>query len=164
MEARDCVVRVGQIEHRFLIDETQGSGELVIFEFTMPPNAKVPAPHYHRDVDELVYGLEGTFTSTRDGIKYEIGPGDSLFIARGCVHNHENLTSQKVRGIAVMNPGTIGRRYFEDIAQVVNVPGGPDLAKVREIMLRHGLCFPDQVHTPGMELAKDANPAASRVS
>jgi hypothetical protein len=32
-----------------------------------------------------------------------------------------------------------GRRYFEEIAQVVNVSGKPDLAKVKEIMLRHGL-------------------------
>jgi quercetin dioxygenase-like cupin family protein len=164
MEAQNCVVRVGQIEHRFLVDETQGAGELVIFEFTMPPNARVPAPHYHRDVDELVYGLEGTFTSTRDGIKYEIGPGDSLFIARGCVHNHENLSSGKVRGLAVMNPGTIGRRYFEEIAQAVNVPGKPDLAKVREIMLRHGLCFPEQVQAPSTAPAKSANSATSRVS
>ena len=163
MEARDCVVRVGQIEHRFLVDETQGSGELVIFEFTMPPNARVPAPHYHRDVDELVYGLEGTFTSTRDGIKYDIGPGDSLFIARGRVHNHENLTSRKARGLVVMNPGTIGRRYFEEIAQAVNVPGKPDLAKVQAIMLRHGLCFPEQAQAPNTAPAKNGNPA-SRVS
>ena len=39
----------------------------------------------------------------------------------------------------MLNPGTIGRRYFEEIAQVVNVPGKPDLSKVKEIMLRHGL-------------------------
>ncbi len=140
MEQKDAnVVRVGAIEHRFLLDETQGTGDLVIFEFTMPPNARVPAPHYHRDVDEVVYGLEGTITSTRDATKYELGPGDVLFIGRGCVHNHENLTPARARGLAVLNPGTIGRRYFEEIAQVVNVAGKPDLSKVKEIMLRHGL-------------------------
>jgi hypothetical protein len=32
-----------------------------------------------------------------------------------------------------------GRRHFEEIAQVVNVSGKPDLAKVKEIMLRHAL-------------------------
>ena len=36
-----------------------------------------------------------------------------------------------------MTPGLIGRRYFEEIAQVINVPGKPDLAKVKEIMLAH---------------------------
>ncbi len=140
MEQKDGkVVRVGAIAHRFLLDETEGTGDLVIFEFTMPPNARVPASHYHRDVDEVVYGLEGTVTSTRDGTKYEIGPGDVLFIGRGCVHNHENLTPARARGLIVLNPGTIGRRYFEELARVVNVPGKPDLAEVKEIMLRHGL-------------------------
>jgi hypothetical protein len=41
--------------------------------------------------------------------------------------------------MVVLNPGTIGRRYFEEIAEVVNVPGKPDLATVRKIMARHGL-------------------------
>jgi hypothetical protein len=41
--------------------------------------------------------------------------------------------------MVVLNPGSIGRRYFEEIAEVVNVPGKPDLARVREIMARHGL-------------------------
>jgi hypothetical protein len=36
-------------------------------------------------------------------------------------------------------PFLFGRRHFEEIAQVVNVSGKPDLAKVKEIMLRHGL-------------------------
>ncbi|GGC83039.1 hypothetical protein GCM10010994_46160 [Chelatococcus reniformis] len=38
-----------------------------------------------------------------------------------------------------MTPGTIVRRYFEEIAEVINVPGKPDLDKAKEIMLRHGL-------------------------
>jgi quercetin dioxygenase-like cupin family protein len=133
MEQKDGkVVRVGAIEDRFLVDETERTGDLVILEFTMPPNARVPTPHYRRDVDEMAYGLEGTVTSTSDGTKYELGPGDVLFIARGCVHNHENLTPARTRGLIVLNPGTNGRRYFEEIAQVVNVPGKPDLAKVKE--------------------------------
>jgi hypothetical protein len=41
--------------------------------------------------------------------------------------------------LATITPGTIGRRYFEEIAEVVNVPGKPNLAKANEIMLRHGL-------------------------
>ncbi|MGH6673724.1 MAG: hypothetical protein ACRECE_02030 [Xanthobacteraceae bacterium] len=38
-----------------------------------------------------------------------------------------------------MNKGTIGRGYFEAMAEAINVPGKPDMAKVKEIMLRHGL-------------------------
>ncbi len=58
---------------------------------------------------------------------------------RGSVHTHENLHSDTARSLIVMTPGTIGRRYFEEVAREVNVPGKPDLARVKEIMLRRGL-------------------------
>jgi quercetin dioxygenase-like cupin family protein len=140
MEARnDNLVHIGTLELRFLLDENQSSGSIVMFEFVIPPNARVPAPHYHRDVDEVVYALEGTVTSTLDGQKHELRSGDNLFIPRGSVHTHENFHSDTARVLIVMTPGSIGRTYFEEIAAEVNVPGKPDLARVKEIMLRHGL-------------------------
>ncbi|KLK92598.1 cupin [Microvirga vignae] len=135
----DNLIRIGSLELRFLVDETQGSGNLVMFEFVVPPNARVPAPHYHREVDEVVYGLEGTLTTTRDGQKHEIREGDSLLLPRGSVHQHENLHSETARALIVLTPGSIGRRYFEEMAQEVNVPGQPNLGNIKEIMLRYGL-------------------------
>jgi quercetin dioxygenase-like cupin family protein len=132
-------VRIGALELRFHIDETQGSHDLVIFEFLIPPGARVPEPHYHRDVDEFLYGLEGTVTSTVDGTARELLPGETLFIPRGQVHHHTNLSGNPAKALVTLNPGSIGRRYFEEIAEAVNVPGKPDGAKIHEIMLRHGL-------------------------
>jgi quercetin dioxygenase-like cupin family protein len=133
------VVRIGSLELRFLVDETQGSGSLVMFEFVVPPNARVPAPHFHKEVDEVIYALEGTTTTTLDGQKHELRAGQSLFVPRGSVHTHENLHGEAARSLIVMTPGLIGRRYFEEVAREVNVPGKPDLARVKEIMLQHGL-------------------------
>jgi quercetin dioxygenase-like cupin family protein len=127
------------MELRFHVDENDGSGDLVMFEFMVPPGARVPEPHYHESVDEVIYGLEGTMTTMRDGERHEIRPGDSLLIRRGQVHHHANAGEVSAKAMVVLNPGTIGRKYFEEIAEVVNVPGKPDLAKVREIMARHGL-------------------------
>jgi quercetin dioxygenase-like cupin family protein len=132
-------VRIGGLELRFLIDETSGTGSLVIFEFIVPPNARVPAPHFHREVDEVIYALEGATTTTRGGQKHELRAGQSLFVPRGVVHTHENLHGETARSLIVMSPGTIGRRYFEEIAAEVNGPGKPEPARIKEIMLRHGL-------------------------
>ena len=132
-------VRIGALELNFLLDETQGSKDLVMFELTVPSNARVPVPHYHKDVDEVVYGLEGLFTGWVDGEKYEIGPGDSFFVSRGRIHHFTNSSPDTAKVLVVLNPGSIGRRYFEEVAQEVNIPGKPDLAKLEEIMLRHGL-------------------------
>lgn len=136
MEAvADKVVRIGELELTFLVNEKGAT----VFECVVPPGARVPAPHYHQDADETVYGLEGVMTVTVDGRKQLLGPGEAVFIPRGSVHHHENLHEGRSRTLAVLTPGTIGRRYFEEMAEVINVPGKPDLAKAKEIMLRHGL-------------------------
>jgi quercetin dioxygenase-like cupin family protein len=138
-QRHDRVVRMGALELTFLVDETDGQGELVMFEFTVPPEARVPAPHYHREVDEAVYGLEGTLTTTVDGAAREVRRGDVVFIPRGVVHHHANRHAETARALIVLTPGSIGRRYFEEMAAAVAVPGGPDPAVLQAIMLRHGL-------------------------
>ena|ERR1700722_13634864 len=135
----DSLVRIGNLELRFLVDEHQSAGRVVMFEFVVPPNARVPAAHYHREVDEAVYALEGTLTSTLDGGKHELRNGDVLFIPRGSVHTHENFHSATARALIVMTPGSIGRSYFEEMAAEVSAPGKPDLTRIKDIMLRYGL-------------------------
>jgi hypothetical protein len=83
--------------------------------------------------------LEGVVTVTIDGRKQLLGPGEAVFIPHGSVQHQENLHEGRTRTLAVMTPGAIGRRYFEDLAEVINVPGKPGLANAKQIMLRHGL-------------------------
>ena len=105
MEALDdTTVRIGDLTLRFLVDETQTSGSLVMFEFTVPPQVRVPAPHFHRDVDEAVYGLEGTLRTTDDGETLEVQPGETVFISRGRIHHHENRHATPARTLIVMTP------------------------------------------------------------
>ena len=104
------------------MDETQGSGDLVIFEMTIQPNARVPVPHYHREVDEFIYGLSGTLTGRVNDETHELRAGDCLRIPRGAVHHGENLHDETARALIVLNPGSIGRAYFEEIAMAVSGP------------------------------------------
>ncbi len=111
---------------------------LSCFELTVPSNARAPVPHYHKDVDEVIYGLEGTFTMTVDDEKHEVRPGDSLFVGRGHIHHFTNTSPATARVLVVLNPGSIGRKYLEEIAQEINVPrktrpgqGGGDHASSR---------------------------------
>ena len=144
MDARsDDVIRIGSLELRFLVDETRAGGSVVVFEFVVPPNARVPAPHYHREVDEVVYVLDGTVTTTLDGRKQELRRGESLFVPRGSVHNHENFHPETARALITLTPGSIGRRYFEEVAREVNVPGKPDLAKIKETCCGMVSCRPE---------------------
>jgi quercetin dioxygenase-like cupin family protein len=127
------------MEVRLLIDEDQSSGSLVMFEFVVPPQARVPVAHFHRDVDEVIYGLSGTMTTTLDAMKHEVHAGDTVFIPRGYVHTHENLHSETAKALITTTPGLIGRRYFEEMALAINVQGKPDIEHVKAIMRLYGI-------------------------
>ncbi len=133
------IIKMGGLELRFLLDGDDTDGQMVMFELTIAPGAKVPVPHYHMEVDEAVYGLEGELTSIVDGQTITTGPGESLFIPRGAVHWHNNPGSVPANVLCVLSPASIGPAYFREIAALIKPGLPPDPAKATEIMVRHGL-------------------------
>jgi quercetin dioxygenase-like cupin family protein len=133
------IIRIGQIEVRFLLESKDSNGQLAMFEFTVPAGVKVPAPHSHTHYDEMVYGLEGVMTFTVNGQATDITAGDACFIPRGAVHGFNNLKSGTARALAVVTPALIGPEYFREMAAIINTGGPPDLEKIKEVMTRHGL-------------------------
>jgi len=132
------IIKLGPVEVRFLLDGDDTAGKLCMFEFLVPPGAKVPLPHYHEQVDEAIYGLEGVLTFTVDGHPNPIGPGDRCFVPRGIVHGFVNAGTEPTRTLAVLTPATIGPTYFTDMAALLT-GGPPDPAKAAEVMRKHGL-------------------------
>jgi len=132
-------VRIGSLRLKFLIDDSDNGGALAMFELTVPEQAKVPATHYHRDFDEVWYGLGGALTVTLDGVAHDLRSGDGLFVRRGAVHRFDNLAEGDARALVTLTPGGAGKRYFEEIAVVMNVEGRPDMAKVKAVMEKYGL-------------------------
>ncbi len=76
------IIRVGQIEVKFLLEAADTNGSVAMFEFTVPLGAKVPLPHSHKHYDETIYGVEGVVTFTVEAKPVDIGPGESCS-ARG---------------------------------------------------------------------------------
>jgi quercetin dioxygenase-like cupin family protein len=138
MAAKESI-KFNGMEVKFCLDENDTNGAITMFECMVASAARVPVPHYHKDFDETIYGLEGTTSYTIDGRKIEIGPGDSVFISRGSVHGFENRTSNSVKFLAVINPGIFGPSYFKEIAAILNAGGPPDIHKLKEVLLKHGL-------------------------
>ena len=133
------IIKLGPIEIRFLLDADDTGGRVSMFEFLVPPGARVPAPHYHEHVDEVAYGLEGVLTFTVDGRATRLAPGDRCFIPRGAVHHFANEGPEPTRTLSVLTPASIGPAYFRDLAALLAAGGPPDPARVAEVMRRHGL-------------------------
>jgi quercetin dioxygenase-like cupin family protein len=133
------IIKAGPVEIRFLLEAEQTGGTVTMFEFSVPAQARVPVPHSHEAFDETIYGLSGVMTWMLDGKEIRVGPGDVLFIPRGHVHGFTNTGSEPVRELSAITPGLLGPQYFRDIGAVVNAGGPPDIAKVMEVMRKHGL-------------------------
>jgi quercetin dioxygenase-like cupin family protein len=135
----DDVIRAGQIEIRFRLQAADTASTMTMFEFLVPAGARVPVPHSHDAFDETIYGLSGVTSWTVAGEQVRVGPGDVLFIPRGRVHHFANLDTDDARNLSVIVPGLLGPQYFREIAEVVNVGGPPDVARLMDVMRRHGL-------------------------
>jgi quercetin dioxygenase-like cupin family protein len=132
-------VHIGSLRLNFLIDDADNDGKLTMFEMSVPEQAKVPAAHYHRDFEEVWYGLDHTLTLTVDGVAHKLSVGDALFVPRGALHRFDNFDAGEARALVTLTPATAGKRYFEEMAATVNAGGPPDMAKVRAVMERYGL-------------------------
>ena len=132
-------VRIGSLRLKFLIDDADNGGKLTMFDMAVPEQAKVPAAHYHRDFEEVWYGLGGTLTVTLDGVAHRLKPGDALFVPRRVVHRFDNLDAGEARALITLTPAVAGKKYFEDIAAVVNAGCPPDMAKLKAVMEKYGL-------------------------
>ncbi|HSE11382.1 MAG TPA: cupin domain-containing protein, partial [Rudaea sp.] len=59
------IVKVGQIEIRYLVDGAQNGG-MGVFEMKVPPGAHVPPPHSHTNNEECIYVLDGVLRYSVD--------------------------------------------------------------------------------------------------
>jgi quercetin dioxygenase-like cupin family protein len=132
------VVKIGQLKIRYLMDGTVTGAGVGMFESTVGPGARVPPAHSHRDNEEVVYVLEGTLRYTVDEETRDLKPGERMYTPRGSVHAFSNPHDRPARALVILTPD-IGAQYFRDIAEIANAQGGPNPARMVELMTRYGL-------------------------
>jgi len=133
------IIRVGQIEIKFLLEAADTNGSVAMFEFTVPVGARMPLPHSHKHYDETIYGVEGVITFTVEGKPVDIGRGESCFVPRGAVHGFNNPKQTDVKALAIITPALLGPDFFKEAAAIVNAGGPPDVEKLKAVMTKHGL-------------------------
>jgi len=133
------IIRVGQIEVKFLLEAADTNGSVAMFEFTVPVGARMPLPHSHQHYDETIYGVEGVITFTVEGKTVDVGPRESCFVPRGAVHGFNNLNQTDAKALAIITPALLGPDFFKEAAAIVNAAGPPDVEKLKAVMAKHGL-------------------------
>jgi quercetin dioxygenase-like cupin family protein len=135
------MIQVGALSVRFLVEAADSNGSASVFECFVPAGSMMPAPHSHDGFEETIYGLEGVTTWTVDGRTLDIHRGEAFCVPRGAVHGFDNHGTEDAKFLAISSPGLMTPDYFREIHEVLaSAPGGPpDLAKIAEVMRRHGL-------------------------
>ena len=134
------MIQVGALSVRFLVEAADSNGSASVFECLVPADSKMPAPHSHDAFEETIYGLKGVTTWSVAGQTLDIRPGEAVCISRGTVHGFENHGTEDAVFLAISSPGVMTPDYFREVHDVLaSTPGPPDLAKIAEVMRRHGL-------------------------
>ena len=139
--ASSDIIQVGALGVRFLVEAADSNGSASVFECFVPADSRMPAPHSHDAFEETIYGLEGVTTWTVDGRTLDIRPGEAFCVPRGAVHGFENQGAEDAKFLAISSPAVMTPDFFREVHEVLaSTPGTPpDMAKVAEVMRRHGL-------------------------
>jgi quercetin dioxygenase-like cupin family protein len=89
----------GGLDIRTWVRSAQTNKQFSCVEFAVAAKKMGPAPHYHKELDELMYVLDGTATVMVEDTIYEIPAGGWHFRPRGMVHTFFNNTDKPFRGI-----------------------------------------------------------------
>lgn len=89
----------GGLDIKVLIKNSQTNGQFSCVEFAVAPKKMGPAPHYHKELDELMYVLEGTGSVLVEDTLYEIPAGGWHLRPRGIEHTFFNGTDKPFRAI-----------------------------------------------------------------
>ena len=121
------------------LDGERTGGAVTMWTGTLPPGGG-PPPHYHLNEDETFHVLEGRIAFLLNGEWREVGPGASAFMPRGVVHTFKNVGDETSRILIMTTPSGF-EKFFARCAAEFAKPGGPDMPRIIEIGVEHGIHF-----------------------
>lgn len=114
----------GGIDIKVLVKSSQTNNQFSCVEFAVAPKKMGPAPHYHKELDELMYVVEGTGSVLVEDTLYEIPAGGWHLRPRGIVHTFFNGTDKPFRAIDMYF-----NQNFEDFLEEIFHTITPEMRK-----------------------------------
>jgi Cupin domain len=99
-----------------------------------------PPPHYHLNEDESFRVLEGRVAFLKDGKWHEVGPGGVAFMPHGAVCTFKNVRDRPSRMLLTTTPSGFEKFFARCVTEFAK-PGGPDMSRIIQIGIEHGIHF-----------------------
>jgi mannose-6-phosphate isomerase-like protein (cupin superfamily) len=126
-------------EVTILLDGKGTGGKLTMWTERTPPGGG-PPQHYHLNEDEVFHVLEGRVAFLSGGKWQEVGPGGGAYMPRGVIHTFKNVGDQLSRMLISTAPSGF-EKFFARCAEEFAKPGGPDMSRIVQIGVEHGIHF-----------------------
>ena len=72
-----------------------------------PPVGWSLPPHRHRNESETIHIVSGRFELIVEGVRLELGPGDSAHVPAGALHEGRNLGDEEGRRVVIFSPAGV---------------------------------------------------------
>ncbi len=131
----------GNVDIRTIIHSKQTGKQISNVEVSLSPKQMGPAPHKHKQLDELMYVLEGTATVMIGKEIYEVEAGGWNFRPHGIIHSFWNASERPLRFIDFFFNQNF-EDYLEDLFHKIIPdmvknklnPTSPEIAKRIEVL------------------------------
>jgi mannose-6-phosphate isomerase-like protein (cupin superfamily) len=107
-----------------------------LFEHYMPPDSGGASLHYHREMIESFYVLEGELLFTVEDRQVIAGPGDTLFVPRLAHHGFKVCGGEAARILMMFSPMHGRERYFQELEAMAAEGRETDQDALLELMHR----------------------------
>ncbi|RYY22089.1 MAG: cupin domain-containing protein [Chitinophagaceae bacterium] len=112
------------INMRTWVRSSQTNMQYSCVEFIVAPKQMGPPPHIHKELDELMYVVEGTVSIMVDEKVYQVNAGGWHMRPRGIIHTFWNATDKPARYIDMYF-----NQNFEDFLEELNDRLMPEMVK-----------------------------------
>jgi quercetin dioxygenase-like cupin family protein len=109
-----------------------------VLEIHTPPGLG-PELHIHPGQNELFYLLKGSIGLQCGSERIVLGAGDSFLAPADIPHAYVTLGDEPAHMLNLFDPAGQTEAFFADYAPLVNVEEKPDIKKLAEVYVKHGL-------------------------
>jgi uncharacterized cupin superfamily protein len=94
--------------------------------------------HFHADVDEALYIIEGEIVLSVEGKEHVVSAGGFTFAPRGCAHAFA-VTSARARLLCIQTPGS-GQAFYRNASQPATESDSAavDFDRLRDVAIETG--------------------------
>jgi quercetin dioxygenase-like cupin family protein len=97
--------------------------------------------HIHLHDDESIYMLEGSLVAQIEDERFDLGPGDFLYMPRG--QRHQLIIESPIVMLNIQTPGGIMDALMDELLEYVEAGNDLTMEKYAEIQQKHGLIAPE---------------------